>query len=69
MAKHGTDRCSLGPAKGLEEYEIEILASLGLISINSYKLKDLVLESNDFSDVFNNAEASNIRELNQEALS
>lgn len=27
MAKHGTERCSLGPAKGLEESELMALAS------------------------------------------
>ncbi|CAL9771593.1 unnamed protein product [Musa acuminata subsp. burmannicoides] len=27
MAKHGTERCSLGPAKGLEEEELLVLAS------------------------------------------
>nr|XP_018674376.1 PREDICTED: thioredoxin-like 1-2, chloroplastic [Musa acuminata subsp. malaccensis] len=29
MAKHGTERCSLGPAKGLEEEELLVLASNG----------------------------------------
>ncbi|KAJ4960193.1 hypothetical protein NE237_020103 [Protea cynaroides] len=33
LAKHGTDRCSLGPAKGLDESELLKLASNGLISI------------------------------------
>ncbi|XP_077213191.1 thioredoxin-like 1-1, chloroplastic [Tasmannia lanceolata] len=32
LAKHGTDRCSLGPAKGLEESELLNLASLREIS-------------------------------------
>ncbi|XP_057780704.1 thioredoxin-like 1-2, chloroplastic [Salvia miltiorrhiza] len=36
LAKHGTERCSLGPAKGLEEKELLALASIDLIS------KDLV---------------------------
>lgn len=27
MAKHGTERCSLGPAKGLEESELMALAA------------------------------------------
>ncbi|KAG6412870.1 hypothetical protein SASPL_125563 [Salvia splendens] len=36
LAKHGTDRCSLGPTKGLEEKELMALASINLIP------KDLV---------------------------
>ena len=32
MAKHGTDRCGLGPARGLEESELVKLASIGEIS-------------------------------------
>ncbi|KAL1553476.1 thioredoxin-like 1-1, chloroplastic [Salvia divinorum] len=32
LAKHGTERCSLGPAKGLEEKELLALASIDLIS-------------------------------------
>ncbi|KAL1531728.1 thioredoxin-like 1-2, chloroplastic [Salvia divinorum] len=36
LAKYGTERCSLAPAKGLEEKELVALASMGLIS------KDLV---------------------------
>jgi len=58
MAKHGNERCSLGPAKGLEESELKILASMGEISVNSSmlvypkqeKLENLV---NDFSGIWN----------------
>lgn len=32
LAKHGPERCTLGPAKGLEESELMALASIGLIS-------------------------------------
>ncbi|KAL7153278.1 hypothetical protein ABFS83_04G156500 [Erythranthe nasuta] len=32
LAKHGTERCSLGPAKGLDESELLALASIGQIS-------------------------------------
>lgn len=35
LAKHGTDRCSLGPAQGLNESELLVLASNCLISKNS----------------------------------
>ncbi|KAF6171827.1 hypothetical protein GIB67_007348 [Kingdonia uniflora] len=34
LAKHGTERCSLGPAKGLEESELLKLVSNGEISLN-----------------------------------
>ncbi|XP_068660705.1 thioredoxin-like 1-2, chloroplastic [Aristolochia californica] len=34
IAKHGTDRCSLGPAKGLEESELLKLAAKGLLSFD-----------------------------------
>ncbi|OVA08974.1 Thioredoxin [Macleaya cordata] len=34
LAKHGTERCSLGPAKGLEEAELLKLASNKQISLN-----------------------------------
>ncbi|KAL6541300.1 hypothetical protein OROHE_011008 [Orobanche hederae] len=53
LAKHGSDRCSLGPAKGLDESELLALGSIGLISrdleiiINSTKddkMEDLVIK-------------------------
>ncbi|KAK1284684.1 hypothetical protein QJS10_CPB21g00596 [Acorus calamus] len=34
LAKHGTERCSLGPAKGLEEHELLKLASNREVSFN-----------------------------------
>ncbi|KAL6509539.1 hypothetical protein OROGR_022849 [Orobanche gracilis] len=49
LAKHGTDRCSLSPAKGLDESELLALASIGQISkdllpisTKEEKLEDLV---------------------------
>ncbi|RZC58589.1 hypothetical protein C5167_005887 [Papaver somniferum] len=39
LEKHGTDRCSLGPAKGLEEAELLRLASNKEISFNSSPTK------------------------------
>ncbi|GFP99038.1 thioredoxin-like 1-2 chloroplastic [Phtheirospermum japonicum] len=39
LAKHGTERCSLGPVKGLDESELLALSSIGQIS------KDLVPHS------------------------
>ncbi|XP_011087232.1 thioredoxin-like 1-1, chloroplastic [Sesamum indicum] len=51
LAKHGTERCSLGPAKGLDESELLALASIGQISRSTApkpteeeKVEDLVLQ-------------------------
>jgi len=63
MAKHSNERCSFGPAKGLEESELRILASMGEISNDSSvivypkqeKMKNLV---NDFSGIWNMASNS-----------
>ncbi|KAK7411422.1 hypothetical protein VNO78_02855 [Psophocarpus tetragonolobus] len=57
LAKHGNERCSFGPAKGLEESELKTLASIGEISVSSSpllypklgKLEDLVTGSYHFS--------------------
>lgn len=64
MAKHGNDRCSLGPAKGLDESELLKLASIGEIQINSplqstmmkERVEDLVMGNIDFSDIWSKAE-------------
>uniref|UniRef100_A0A2N9H6E3 Thioredoxin domain-containing protein n=1 Tax=Fagus sylvatica TaxID=28930 RepID=A0A2N9H6E3_FAGSY len=62
LAKHGTERCSLGPAKGLDESELMNLASIGQISIGSpfpytkeESVEDLVMKSIDFSGVLSKA--------------
>ncbi|KAM0979820.1 hypothetical protein ACFX13_015894 [Malus domestica] len=61
LAKHGSDRCNLGPAKGLDESEILKLASIGEISTTSStstkeeRLEDLLAKSVDFSGVWSNA--------------
>ena len=61
LAKHGSDRCNLGPAKGLDESEILKLASIGEISTTSSpstkeeRLEDLLTKSVDFSGVWSNA--------------
>ncbi|XP_057473607.1 thioredoxin-like 1-2, chloroplastic [Actinidia eriantha] len=54
LAKHGTERCNIGPAKGLDESELLSLASIGEISINlplsttrEAKMEDLVLKNLD----------------------
>ncbi|XP_030494511.2 thioredoxin-like 1-2, chloroplastic [Cannabis sativa] len=62
LTKHGNDRCSLGPAKGLDESELLKLATIGEITINSplssaimkERMEDLVMGNIDFSDVWNN---------------
>ncbi|KAI8528885.1 hypothetical protein RHMOL_Rhmol12G0182300 [Rhododendron molle] len=38
LAKHGTDRCDLGPAEGLDESELLSLASIGEISFSNLPL-------------------------------
>lgn len=52
LAKHGTDRCSLGPVKGLDEKELRALAEIDLISkdlvpktTEEEKVEELVLET------------------------
>ncbi|XP_009369277.2 thioredoxin-like 1-2, chloroplastic [Pyrus x bretschneideri] len=71
LAKHGSDRCNLGPAKGLDESEIIKLASIGEIltttsspSTKEERLEDLVTKSVDFSGVWSNE--GHIIELEEE---
>ncbi|XP_058192621.1 thioredoxin-like 1-2, chloroplastic [Rhododendron vialii] len=59
LAKHGTARCDLGPAKGLDESELLSLASIGEISFNlplpstgKDIMQDLVLKNTDLSGGF-----------------
>ncbi|CAK9312265.1 unnamed protein product [Citrullus colocynthis] len=54
LAKHGTDRCSIFPAKGLDESELEQLAMAGELSLSSPSsylkertLKNLVMREMD----------------------
>lgn len=72
MAKHGIERCSLGPAKGLDEKELLKLASIGEISIDlplPYKqeerVESLVMESIDLSGSWSKA-AGNLIKLQEE---
>ncbi|CAA7022496.1 unnamed protein product [Microthlaspi erraticum] len=39
LDKHGSERCSLGPAKGLDEKELAALASVGELKINLNSMK------------------------------
>ncbi|XP_062170276.1 thioredoxin-like 1-2, chloroplastic isoform X2 [Alnus glutinosa] len=73
LAKYGTERSSLGPAKGLDESELMSLASIHEISIHSpfpssreESVEDLVMESIDFSGVL--SKAGNKMELKEEML-
>jgi thiol-disulfide isomerase/thioredoxin len=62
LAKHGTERCSLGPAKGLDEKELLTLASIGEISLGSpfpstteERVESLVMENIDMSGAWTRA--------------
>ncbi|XP_010546157.1 PREDICTED: thioredoxin-like 1-2, chloroplastic [Tarenaya hassleriana] len=65
LAKHGSERCSLGPAKGLEEKEILALASAGELPTSPEQLQpsekeitvqDFSAQSGSFSGLFREAE-------------
>lgn len=62
LVKHGADRCSLGPAKGLDESELLKLASIGEISINlplksvkKVAMEDLVMNNIGWSKAISTA--------------
>ncbi|XP_060205063.1 thioredoxin-like 1-2, chloroplastic [Lycium barbarum] len=58
LGRYGTDRCSLGPAKGLDESELLALASIGQLSRNELSMdypvkngfEEFVLSGLDLSD-------------------
>lgn len=58
LGRYGTERCSLGPAKGLDDSELLTLASIGELSRNDYPVKkgfeEFVLSGLDLSDTPNN---------------
>lgn len=63
MARHGTERCSIGAAKGLNESELLKLASIGELSINlpltstkEERVDDLVMRSRDLCGVLSKAD-------------
>ncbi|KAJ7956414.1 Thioredoxin-like 1-1, chloroplastic [Quillaja saponaria] len=71
LSKHGTDRCNVGPTKGLDESELKALASIGEISVKSpvpypkeERMEDLVLQSIDMPGIWN--KEGNSMELKQE---
>lgn len=64
LAKHGTERCSLGPAKGLDGKELLALASIDLISrdlvpnsTEEEKVGDLVFRETAQSNAFSKDES------------
>ncbi|XP_022736235.1 thioredoxin-like 1-2, chloroplastic [Durio zibethinus] len=72
LAKHGADRCSLGPAKGLDESELMKLVSAGELSTNlqspstkEEKMEDLLTRRMELSGILNKAD-SNKMELETE---
>ncbi|GKV27968.1 hypothetical protein SLEP1_g37078 [Rubroshorea leprosula] len=73
LARYGAQRCSLGPAKGLDESELTKLASAGELSSNfqltstkAERVEDLFLQSVDLSIVLNKAD--NTVELKEESV-
>ncbi|ERM97202.1 hypothetical protein AMTRI_Chr01g126330 [Amborella trichopoda] len=51
LAKHTTERCSLGPARGLEDHELEALAANKELSFNYLPAKPMSLPSADMAPV------------------
>lgn len=52
LAKHGAERCSIGPTKGLDESELRKLAAVGELAINlpvpstkEERVEDLLVKS------------------------
>ncbi|XP_028788366.1 thioredoxin-like 1-2, chloroplastic [Neltuma alba] len=73
LAKYGTERCCLGPPRGLDETELEKLVASGEIPAESpllyskvKKMEDMLLKSNGFSLV--GGEASANREIEHQVL-
>lgn len=67
LAKHGSERCSLGPAKGLDEIELKNLMAIGEISADSplmfpkvKTMEDLLLKSDGFSGVYSADHSSSL---------
>ncbi|XWS60522.1 hypothetical protein CRYUN_Cryun07bG0042900 [Craigia yunnanensis] len=73
LAKHGADRCSLGPAKGLDESELmklvssgELSTNLQLPSIKEERVEDLLMRRMELSGIMNKAADSNKMKLEKE---
>lgn len=54
LDKHGNERCSLGPAKGLDEKELAALASVGQLkmNLNSLTMHQGLLSSSSSTSIF-----------------
>ncbi|KAK8511748.1 hypothetical protein V6N13_029342 [Hibiscus sabdariffa] len=77
LAKHGSNRCSLGPAKGLDESELMELASAGELSLSSLQLPPLkqdsredlaIMRSMELSGLFNKADNNRMKLEKEGAL-
>lgn len=73
MGKHGTNRCSLGPVKGLDESELRKLAAVGEISLDlpfpsSSKEEDLVRKGTNMSGFWGKEGSSNMELEEQSAM-
>ncbi|KAL5746831.1 hypothetical protein ACOSQ2_024128 [Xanthoceras sorbifolium] len=73
LAKHGADRCSIGPTKGLDESELLKLGSLGelpidlpLPSTKEERVEDLLIKCIDFSGLVLSKSSGNKMEFKEE---
>lgn len=74
LAKHGSERCSLGPAKGLDESELMKLASAGELSTNlplpftkEERMGEL-LRNMEMSGILNKADGNKMKPEKEVAL-
>ncbi|XP_022736924.1 thioredoxin-like 1-2, chloroplastic isoform X1 [Durio zibethinus] len=75
LAKHGADRCSPGPAKGLDESELmklsiagELSTNLQLRSTNKERMEDLLTRSMELSGILNKADGNKMKLEKEAAL-
>ena len=75
LAKHGSDRCNLGPAKGLDESELMKLASSGELSTNlqlpsimEERMEDLPMRRTELSGILNKADSNKMKLEKEPAL-
>ncbi|MBA0862596.1 hypothetical protein Goshw_010537 [Gossypium schwendimanii] len=72
LAKHGSDECSLGPAKGLDESEVMKLVSAGELSLSSLQSPSLndsmVMRTMELSGILNKADNNRIMLQKEGAL-
>ncbi|XVE54775.1 hypothetical protein DITRI_Ditri03aG0108800 [Diplodiscus trichospermus] len=75
LAKHGSDRCSHGPAKGLDESELMKLAAAGelskelqLPSMKKERMEELLMRSMEMSGIMNKADSNKMKHDKETAL-